>query len=448
MSVSDPLIKLIKNHIYNLTISQPVTDAHSSLRPFCELLEIVFRKGLRPNTSLFDFTHKDYWNWLENLSHGITERTVRLHPLFDVAISQVKLSTKVTSAQGRGRLFLRLSLQNKLLHNTIDALLKNSYFLFTWYDPEKSFFADDILSEILLSLLLQVSELNFQLCIKNNSFLDETWLIPSYRQLQLVPCIDLGLQLHHINGRVVVVSLNERGVAADGKEIEVGDVLDEMYEKPLRNIVKGTIPKLMRKHRDTPVNLAVVKFRGDDGSTFPPLVQLRKFLKKEGCTFDELPPEKPKTSTKKPPHALLPEDGEEEVPVHDDNEKVEYKVQYIGKTVIGQDGGVHQVEPAIRRLVNAEEKDSMEVNFALGETDVFVRKINSDEVLFRVSYTEISACGRRTDSMQYFAYLAGETTCTLAKEFVAYVYKANTDEEAKTIICSIAQGFDRTHWFV
>lgn len=50
-------------------------------------------------------------------------------------------------------------------------------------------------------------------------------------------------------------------------------------------------------------------------------MQLRKFLKKEGCTFDELPPEKPKPSTKKPPHALLPEDGEEEVPVHDDNEK-------------------------------------------------------------------------------------------------------------------------------
>lgn len=449
MSVSDPLLKLLKSHIYNLTISQPVTDKHPNLRPFCELLEIIFRKGLKQSTSLFDFSHKDYWNWLENIRQGIPNGTLCLHPLFDVAIDQVKASSKVTSSQGRGRYFLRMALQNKLLNSTVDVLLKNPNFLYTWYDSFKSFFANDILSEILLSLLRQVSELNFQLCLENHSFLDDTWRIPLYLQLQLVPCSDLGLRLHHTNGRVVVVSLNERGVAADGNQIEAGDVLDEMYGKALRNIVKGTIPKLMKKYRDTPVSLSVVKYKDDDGCTFPPIVELIKMLRREGCKFDEPPPVKP-TSKKKPPHALLPEDEEDEVPVHDDNEKIEYEIHYMGKTTVGQDGGVSQVEPAIRRILNDkdQEQESEAVSFGLGETDVVVKKLNSDEVLFKVSYTEISACGRRTDSMQYFAYLAGETTCTLAKQFVAYVFKAKTDDEAKTIICSIAQGFDRTHWFV
>ena len=63
-----------------------------------------------------------------------------------------------------------------------------------------------------------------------------------------------------------------------------------------------------------------LQYKDDDGCTFPPIVELIKMLRREGCKFDEPPPVKP-TSKKKPPHALLPEDEEDEVPVHDDNEK-------------------------------------------------------------------------------------------------------------------------------
>ena len=43
----------------------------------------------------------------------------------------------------------------------------------------------------------------------------------------------------------------------------------------------------------------------------------------------------------------------------------------------------------------------------LAETNVIFRTPDGDDEIWRHSYPEISSCGRRVDSVIYFAYVAG-----------------------------------------
>jgi len=59
----------------------------------------------------------------------------------------------------------------------------------------ESILGDDILREILLSVLLQCSKFNFKLNLRNAAFLDDTWQMPSCVVLELVPCKNLGISV-------------------------------------------------------------------------------------------------------------------------------------------------------------------------------------------------------------------------------------------------------------
>lgn len=456
MSVSDPLLKSLKSHVYSLCTSEgPITDDHGSLQPFCQLLEVILRKGMRHNSSsVFELGHlpRDYWQWVESLTASVNDRgrRVRKLPLFDVVVQRCLAAQKVTSVQGRGRLFLREALQRRLLVNALDLLSDNPDIMLSFYDPRLSILADEILHEILKSLLMQINELTFSLCLRNHSFLGDTWKLPIFKELELVPCRHLGVRLLHVGGRVIVTSLMKGSVSEDCNNIEVGDVLDELFEKSMRNVVRGTIPSLLKRFYGQPVSLCVVKARNSDGSVFPPINELLKSAKMS-IDWLENPPEHESQSqqSRRPPHARLPDEVDDELPVHGANERASYNVQYIGQLSVGQDGGIGQIDPAIAELVDDSSCEMvMEVVLELSETQIIVRKQHSDDVIMRVCYTEVSSCGRRVDFADYFAYISGETTCSLAKAFTAHVFKATSENEAKTIICAIAQGFSRTHWFV
>ncbi|ELU12271.1 hypothetical protein CAPTEDRAFT_199812 [Capitella teleta] len=450
-------ISVSKRHIIALrTDGDVICDEHPHLRSFCQTLELILRKGIRGHASLLGFTKRDYWHWIERLA-CVRHEGARINPLFDILVKAVKDCRKVITAQGRGRLFLRLSLQRKIMSVPIELLARDPLMATNCYDPTNSILGNEILREILLSLLYEVTAINFRLVTKCMAFLDETWHIPVYKELELVPCSDLGIEVHHVNGRIIVASLDDGGVASEDEKIEPGDILDEILHEPLRNIVKGKIPRILRQNQGFPVYLSVVKCKLSDGSIFPAILSL---LRSAGPTFPVLQrvlqqdqERQVALSQKMPLHAQLPEDMVDEIPVHSEDGRAQYQLKYIAKIIIGQDGGVHQIEGAIKRvmeLVKPEEnpQEVKSVHFETSETDVIIKDIDSDKVIFTHSYTTISSCGRRTDNLLYFAYIAGETTCTIAQKFVAYVFKSNTEIEAKTILCSIAQGFGRTHWFV
>jgi hypothetical protein len=130
-------------------------------------------------------------------------------------VKAVKDCRKVTTAQGRGRLFLRLSLQRKTFSIPVELLAHNPVLSASCYDPTNSIIGDEILREIFLSLLYEVTCIRFRLSTRCMAFLDESWHIPVYKELELVPCTDLGIEVHHMNGRVVVTSLDEASVASE-----------------------------------------------------------------------------------------------------------------------------------------------------------------------------------------------------------------------------------------
>jgi len=129
------------------------------------------------------------------------------------------------------------------------------------------------------------------------------------------------------------------------------------------------------------------------------------------------------------------------------NEKGCYPVKFCGLIYAGTIGSVEQIESGVWDVLKKDEP-KREVYLDLGETDVVVFCASSQKIILQHGYPEIASCGRRIDYPLNFSYIAGETTCTLAKKFICYVFEANCEEQARTILKEVSKGFDRTHWAV
>ncbi|ESN92707.1 hypothetical protein HELRODRAFT_189580 [Helobdella robusta] len=550
-AVTDPLVKNMKKNVYHLTMNQPVTDQHEYLHLFCEQLEMLFRRGMKPSLTVFQSVMHDYWRFFEAYNAFLKKNKIRCHPFFDISIQTVKSSLKVKTDQGRGRLLIRMLLQNKCLDNIVHLMNTQPNFLDTWYSSSNCIFFDPIQTEIFISVLKQMNELQIKFCVDNQSFLDDTWILPVFKRLTLVPSKKLGVEIIHKAGHAIVFRLNENGVAAENGQMEAGDVLDEICNKPLRDTTDGLIPHYLRCNLGKPIDVTILKGHLPDGSIFRPLLEITKdlparyspfrqqvqgqghlFLDREGGEEESL---------KTPPHARLSQECDEEVPVHNANDRAEYDCTYLGYVDIGQDGSICKIEEAIDNVDQLQRQQTVQQQIQnklqevkqqllllqppqqpqqqqpqndlifmlesdeqlikqqqqpqqqqqqqqqqqphqqlqqqqqqnylqqqqkqlenqllflrlkqqqtnnvgvlkqfetlvhLGETDFTVFD-KDKQVFLKASFTEISACGRKDDKADLFACIIGETTCTLAKNFVAHVFKARNHAEAKIILCTI-----------
>ncbi|KAK0048473.1 hypothetical protein Bpfe_022088 [Biomphalaria pfeifferi] len=441
MSVSHPLLKILKASLLDLhNEGGKILDTNPRLIPMCRTLEDIFRLGLQTHHRHW-FTKPDYWNVLSKLGE-------KAGPGLYHIIKFVKGNAKTDTDQGRGRLFIRACLLKKDLVTLVKKLREDNPFLQMWYDSSTSILNNDILSEILLSLLAEVQNIPFSLYLKNASFLDETWEMGEYRDYELVPCDVLGVHLQLINSHLVVTDIDPESVAGEDDKVSVGDVMDELYTESLKGAKRGKVRDLFQMYKGMPVYVSFVKARFPDGQMYRPISSLLRLLAIDISQVNG--PQTIPTSgpIRKPAHALLPEEEEDEIPVHGPDGKAEYTVVYRGLYHLKQDGRVDRIHDSIENVIcNSEQKKEV-VKLQTSETGIEVRRLSTNEVLLNHSYTEISACGRRTDMLLYFGYIAGETTCNLAKDFTCFVFESNDASEAKIILCSIAQGFERTHWFL
>ncbi|KAL5019334.1 hypothetical protein ScPMuIL_005056 [Solemya velum] len=454
MSVSDPLLKILKVFVLELrTEDAIITDEHKQLRPLCENLEAIFRKGLRKNGGWFGTS--DYWSWISKLDNEWNG--TRISPALCMIVNYVKNSRKAKSIKGKGRLFLRICLLKKVLGEVVQLLCNNRLLSETWYEPSESILGNEILTEIFLSLLHELKELSFSLDLKNASFLDDSWILPEYKQYEFVPCKEFGVEISTVNSYHVVLNVARGSVAGEDGKICAGDVLDEMCGDTLRGLSRSSVLSLFHKNMKKPMDLAVAKLYNVDGVKFRPIACLLRLIDRdpnklkpdvrwhgeedeeegEGDGFD-----------RKPAHAILPEEEDEERPVHGPGGQALYQAWYIGKISLGNDGRVDRIEDGVQNAVknlHAKEQEKRPVGIELKEKEVIVKDAKTDELLFQHAYTGISSCGRRVDMIKYFAYIAGETTCSLAKDFHCYVFEGRSEEEGKIMLCAIAQGFERTH---
>ncbi|XP_076123085.1 uncharacterized protein LOC143103165 isoform X4 [Alosa pseudoharengus] len=173
MPPKDPLLETLKVCILNLSQSEsPVTDTCLHLSSCCELLELIFRKGLQQ--PVLSLVQRDYWHGLETLLQN--DLCGRLGSV-SLAVEQTINCKKLLTAQGRGRYFLRLAVNRRILGNVVKHMLHTPKIL-EFYSTTISILRNEDFLEPFMSLLLVISEMEFKLNIENCSFLDESWLLP------------------------------------------------------------------------------------------------------------------------------------------------------------------------------------------------------------------------------------------------------------------------------
>ncbi|XP_042879483.1 uncharacterized protein LOC122257940 [Penaeus japonicus] len=431
MSISDPLIKELKGHVLEATKASSngaILDIHPFLLPLCQVLESIFRKGLNNIVhSAFGITRRDYWAWIDKTA----QTSAGLQGSFKRIVEEVSSNPSVNTPQGRGRLFIRHALKSKCLHVPVETIVRMKCNEGIY--EEDSIIGDEILGEIFLSLLYQCSHLHFDLKLENASFLDETWQLPQYQEYELVPCMDLGVYLGHVSGRAVVVKVEDGSVAAEDNKIEVGDVIDEAFGICINGWRRGRVTALLRQKRGLPVTLKVIKGHYPNGSVFPGVIPLLRRLHLDVDSLQERYRE-----------AALSESQETSLTgTHIGGQTV----QYMGSVSVGGCGDVSQIEHAVM-AVSSQNRQSVPVILITGEIGVQTLLKTNRKMVLSHSYTEISSCGRRNDMPDYFAYIAGDTSCTISSHFTCYVFKAVSVDQSRDILLTLADGFHRTHWAV
>ncbi|XP_047473524.1 uncharacterized protein LOC125028184 [Penaeus chinensis] len=414
MSISDPLIKELKGHVLEATKASSngaILDIHPFLLPLCQVLESIFRKGLNNIVhSAFGITRRDYWAWIDKTA----QTSAGLQGNFKRIVEEVSSNPSVNTPQGRGRLFIRHALKSKCLHVPIETIVRMKCNEGIY--EEDSIIGDEILGEIFLSLLYQCSHLHFDLKLENASFLDETWQLPQYQEYELVPCMDLGVYLGHVSGRAVVVKVEDGSVAAEDNKIEVGDVIDEAFGICINGWRRGRVTALLRQKRGLPVTLKVIKGHYPNGSVFPGVIPLLRRLHLDVDSLQERFRE-----------AALSESQETSLTGSHIGGQT---VQYMGSVSVGGCGDVSQIEHAVM-AVSSQNRQSVPVILITGEIGVQTLLKTNRKMVLSHSYTEISSCGRRNDMPDYFAYIAGDTSCTISSHFTCYVFKAVSVDQVR-----------------
>ncbi|ESP01431.1 hypothetical protein LOTGIDRAFT_230701 [Lottia gigantea] len=431
MSVTHPLLKILKANILELyTEERVIHDYNLNLAPFCRRLEDIFTLGLKNGNNWFG--KPSYWAWINKLPQ-------QRNPSFDHTVHFVKDCLKTSTVDGKGRLFLRAALVKKNLDIVIALVKENPVLLETWYERD-SIIGNEILSEIFISLLEQVKTITFSLNLKNASYLDVTWDIPVYKDYEFVPCEALGIHFIEVEGHMIVLSVDKGSVAAEDGKVQPGDVLDEMFGESLKDVKRGRVQELFQHYKGIPVYVSIIKAREYSGNIYRPLRTALHEL-----SIDPLKHQDEENSEEtngidcvKPPHTILEEEETEMTPVHGPDGSASYKVTYIGEYSLGSDGRVERIEDGVLKVLQSNNRKNLSVMIYLSETGIKVRSLSGDEEILNHSYTEVSACGRRTDYLQHFSYIAGETSCNLSKDFVCHVFHASSQELTKVILCAIA----------
>ncbi|CAK9833293.1 hypothetical protein ANTRET_LOCUS10002 [Anthophora retusa] len=437
MTVSNPLIKELKGWTRKLTeTGKEIDDENKDLVFFCKSLEKCFQKGILMRMNPVNFPKlPDAWYWLEE----IAEKHFSSCCTYSLVVEQVKHVPKVYTPTGHLRLLIRTCLVKKCLHMPVEMLVRTPL-MATYYYDKNSILGDNILGEIFLSVLLQSSKLNFKLNLRNSSFLDECWQLPECLALELVPCKNLGISVCFTKGRALIINLDKNSVAAEDDKVEIGDVLDEINGNAITSNTRGQLRKFMKKSIGQPVCLHVIKHRNKrTRELYVPIVHLirnsgieglKKILKRFNSEIHE---EDEKPELVKPEKKSL---------------NAGFSVKYCGSVYIGTQGDVKQIEKAILQVLKSEEVKSVPVKFECLEIGIRVTQDMDDIVICKQSYMEISSCGRTGNIPNYFAFIAGDTICNLATKFHAYVFHHYNENEVQTILQSLGQGFQRTHFAV
>ncbi|KAM9639932.1 uncharacterized protein ACIBXB_014058 isoform 2-T2 [Morphnus guianensis] len=465
----------------------PCSDTSPHLASLCQLLECILRKGLRrewsfvpgwgvaasrcpwrgasvslsPTEPAWGFRRRDYWHWLEQLPTGDSGRPTPL----SISIQKAGSCEKARTAQGRGRYFLRLALQGKVLAAAVQQLaqtprllevqhtagrlwgellpmgngeqnssvINGGVSLFQFYDPVSSILGNEDLLEPFLSLLLVVTEMDFSLDLQNCSFLDESWLLPVCITYETVPCRALGMVLRYVDGRVFVTEVLPESQVEVDEVVLAGDILDEINGCSLRNAYSGQAGAMLQKLKGQPLSFRLLRWQWHDGGVYEPLLPYLKVLKEK----------EPRFQLQRSPRCRG--EGESQ---RLQGGRLLYNLRYLGRTSIGEYGGKEVLDRAIPAVLERHSA-AREVLFDVKEAEVLIQEKTSSKLLCRYPYPTISCVGRYVDSSNLFAFcVATSPESPDGSTFDCLVFASSSEQECEEIIRRMAAGFKHTEWFV
>ncbi|XP_077183922.1 uncharacterized protein LOC143832822 isoform X3 [Paroedura picta] len=357
MSGKEPLLGTLKVCIRSLQEgTSPCTDSSPHLQPFCEILEMILRKGIKQ--PVWGFKKRDYWHWIEQLPQQVTHHNVTL---LSIMTEKTSSCEKVLTAQGRGRYFLRQALSRKLLAVAIQQLVRVPRLL-EWYDPVISILGNEDFLEPFLSMMLVVTEISFSLDVQNSSFLDESWQLPVCLTYETVPCKELGMVLRYLDGRIFIIELLPQSQAEVDEVVLVGDIIDEINGFSLRNAYNGQAGTVLQKLKGKPLSFHLIRWKWHDGGVYKPLLPYLKVLRERIPNFQLQHEHTHKEQTGGP--CLQ-------------GSRLLYNLRYLGQVNVGKLGGKEVLDQGISTVL---EKclPPQEILFDVKETEVFVQqKISS-----------------------------------------------------------------------
>ncbi|XP_027751452.1 uncharacterized protein LOC114063403 [Empidonax traillii] len=427
MAGKEPLLSALKGAVVQLReAGGPCTDTSPHLVSLCQRLESILRKGLRQPA--WGFRRRDYWHWLKQLP---TATSGRPSPL-SMSIQRAGGCERTRTAQGRGRYFLRLALQGKVLAVAVRELAQTPGLL-EFYDPESSILGSEGLREPFLSLLLVLTEMDFSLDLQNCSFLDESWLLPVCSTYETVPCRALGMVLRYVEGRVFVTKVLPESQAEVDEVVLAGDILDEINGCSLRYAHSGQAGDILQKLKGQPLIFRLLRWRWHDGQVYEPLLPYLKVLKEKEPHFQ---------LQHSPRHR-----GEGEARQLRGG-RLLYNLQYLGQTSIGTYGGKEVLEQAIPAVLEGH-LAVQEVLLDVKEAEILVQEKASSKLLCRHPYPTISCVGCCPWSSRIFAFcVASSPESPDGSTFDCLVFASSSEQECEEIVGRIAAGFKHTEWFV
>ncbi|XP_050175001.1 uncharacterized protein LOC126641891 isoform X2 [Myiozetetes cayanensis] len=427
MAGKEPLLSALKGAVLQLReAGGPCTDTSPHLVSLCQRLESILRKGLRQPA--WGFRRRDYWHWLKQLPTGTSGRPTRL----SMSIQRAGGCERTRTAQGRGRYFLRLALQGKVLAVAVRELAQTPGLL-EFYDPESSILGSEGLREPFLSLLLVLTEMDFSLDLQNCSFLDESWLLPVCSTYETVPCRALGMVLRYVEGRVFVTEVLPESQAEVDEVVLAGDILDEINGCSLRFAHSGQAGDILQKLKGQPLVFRLLRWRWHDGQVYEPLLPYLKVLKEKEPRFQLQ--HGPRHRGKGEPRQLR-------------GGRLLYNLQYLGQTSIGTYGGKEVLEQAIPAVLEGH-LAVQEVLLDVKEAEILVQEKVSSKLLCRHPYPTISCVGCCPWSSRIFAFcVASSPESPDGSTFDCLVFASSSEQECEEIVGRIAAGFKHTEWFV
>ncbi|KAJ8943686.1 hypothetical protein NQ318_015175 [Aromia moschata] len=335
-------------------------------------LEKIFNRGLLTHQNTLYFTRIiDPYAWMVSIVKAKSD-IVTFN--YRDCVDSVKSRCDIINNGARFRLLVKYCLMKKCLHVPVEFLVRTGRAQFFYMSS--SIIGDEILSEILLSVLFQLSKIDFTFDLTNSSFLDLTWYVPDLVQLELVPCKSLGLSISFSGERAVIVNVASNSVGAENGNIKIGDVLDKLNDIHITSSCKGRLHTLLRSRKTKPISLVIAKAYNPQSKEF--FMPIKTLFKDININCDIV--------------VKQYEDSNDEV----STKKIRiygYDLMYLGFVDVGSSGSVKQVEKAMKSMLWSKKKEGAsvaygltvnridkKVTFEIGEIGVKVRDADTNEV--------------------------------------------------------------------